>query len=1218
MARLLLVYEAGCPNCGGVIDEERLIYGLPCVSCLSIDGEGVEYLRRLGYRDRILAVARLLEEAGRLRGWEWLAREEEELDIFERFFERATGSRPWSAQRQWARRLIRGESFAIVAPTGVGKTTLLSVYALYAASLGNRIYYLLPTSNLARQVAEKLRLLASNASVRKRIVEYHGMLGRRAKGEALEAIETRDYDILVTTTAFLSRRWELLRDTRFNVILVDDVDAILRNSVNVDRILVLLGASPEEVKAAQRLVKLQLRVKANPALYPRLRDEIERLSRIVMQARERLGQLIVASATGRARGIKKLVLSKMLGLSVGSITGYARNIAEYKLVDQDPARRAVEIVSRLGPGGLVFVAKPLGAEAARRIASMLNEAGVKAAVALAGRKVVERFERGDVDVLVGVAAYYGVMVRGLDLPYRVAYAVFVEPPFSRVELEKALRSPRRILALAKALGLDYKRYARLLARLTPDEVELVRMALSGRLEAGGKLAEVVEEAERLAEEIRESVSRLQAPLRTSSGILVPEPPSLQTPDIYTYIQASGRTSRLIKGYMSRGVVIIISSNPVLLELFEERLRRLLPSASLRAYDEEEVLEELEGAWRSRRYPGAPPSIKVDIETSLVVVESPTKAKMIAGFWGRPARKNYNGVTVYETMVYNPKTGKTHLMMVTAVKGHVYDLTEEPVGEHGVILEGDAVKPVYAPIVKCRSCGAQHAGLFERCPDCGSEELEDKRSVVETLRRLAPLVDRVYIATDPDYEGEKIAWDVYALLSPYARRIDRIEFHEVTRNAFLEALARPRSVDRRLVEAQVVRRVEDRWIGFMLSQHLWRVFNARWLGAGRVQTPALGFLVERLEEWKRGRCYAVILEMPWGRVKLCYSNVRDAREALREALEEGVEVEVVERREEYLPPLPPYTTETMIYDASRILGYTSEKTMKLAQELFENGIITYHRTDSTRVSDAGLGVARSYLSRRGLPYVPRRWGEGGAHEAIRPTMPLDPDELRDAIAEGEVRIVSRLRESHYRLYKLIFQRFMASQMPPARIEKATVRLVLHGQVYTDVLVTKVYEPGFTLLYPYVLRLAEGLDSGRLRPQNAKIVRTSRTQLYTHGELVAEMRKSGIGRPSTYAKIIDALKRHGYVVESRYRKYLVPTKTGVKVYNYLATRFASLVSLERTRLVEKLMELVERGEENAADLLYSLHQEVVDAVRRVEHVGEAGREDEARSSAAPGSL
>ncbi|AEM38832.1 reverse gyrase [Pyrolobus fumarii 1A] len=1206
MAKLTLLYEAGCPNCRGRIDEERLIKGLPCWECLPLLPEAERYLSGLDWRERVLAVARLLEEHGKLEGWAWLAREEDELSIFERFFERATGSRPWSVQRQWARRLLRRESFAITAPTGTGKTTLLAVYALYSAVNGSRVYYLLPTSSLAKQVAERLQLLAHNAAVRKRIVYYHSLLRASEKRAQLEAIENGEYDILVTTTAFLSRRWGLLERTMFDTIIVDDVDAILRDSVNVERILMLLGAKPDEIRAATRLVKLSLRVRANPALARRYASEIEELKRVVNGVAGRLGQLVVASATGRARGFKRLVLGKLLGLSVGSIAGYARNIAEYKLLassPEDAIEKLVETVAKMGPGGLVFVAKPLGVETAKLVVNRLGERGVRAGLAIAGKRVIEKFERGEYDVLVGVASYYGVMVRGLDMPYRVAYALFLEPPFNRTPIEKALQSPRRILALAKALDVEgYREYARILSKMTPDEVELLRAVLQGRLEAGGRLAEAAEKARSLASAILEKLRSVTSEVPAGYSILTVSSSGayVATPDPYTYIQASGRTSRLIKGYMTRGVVIVVSSAPLLLERFEDRLARLLAGFELREYNEKEVLEELEKAWESRRAPAVSRSaLRMNIETSLVIVESPTKARLIAGFWGKPARKEYDGVNVYETVAYNPKSGKTHVMLIVSVKGHVYDLTEEPVGKHGVILEGSDVKPVYAPIVRCRDCGAQHAIVAEQCPECNSVNIEDKRRIIELLRKLAPLVDTVYIATDPDYEGEKIAWDIYTLLKPYAKNIKRIEFHEVTKKAILEALANPRDVNRRLVEAQVVRRVEDRWIGFELSQHLWKVFNARWLGAGRVQTPALGFLVERLEEWKKGRCYALIARLPWGRVKLCYPDSRTAREALREALEKGVEVEILEANIVSLTPPPPYTTETLLYDASRLLGYTAEKTMRLAQELFENGLITYHRTDSTRVSDAGIAIAKSYMQRRGHAklLMPRHWGEGGAHEAIRPTMPLDADELRDAIAEGEVRIVTRLRESHYKLYSLIFARFMASQSIPARVERVRLRVTVGNVSVEDVVARKVIEAGFLTFYPHVIPVYN-VQEGRVKPMGARIVRTSTVRLYTHGELVMEMKRSGIGRPSTYAKIIEALKRHGYVVESRYRKYLVPTSMGRRVYQYLVTEFRPLVSLERTRLVESLMDSVASGEAEACRVLLELLEEVEGMVARVE--------------------
>ncbi len=1180
---------------------------MPCPVCLPLPERAEKLVARMEWRERILAVARLLEDTGSLEDWAWIAREEDNLDLFERFFERLTGSRPWSVQWQWARRLLRGESFAITAPTGTGKTTLLMLYALYAALNGKRVYYLLPTSSLARQVAERLTSFAARlGGDNPRVAYYHSLLPPRVKREQLARIESGEYDILVTTTAFLSRRWGVLEGRKFNLIIVDDVDAVLRESVNVERILLLLGASRDVINAASRLVRLEMRLRLNPALRKRYEEEIERLRSLVLEARRALGQLVIASATGRPRGFKRLVLQKLLGLSVGSITGYARNIAEYGIIANsfdEALGKLIDIVAKLGPGGLVYVAKPYGVETVRKIVALLGERGVRAAAAVAGKRVIEKFEHGEYDVLVGVASYYGVMVRGLDLPYRVAYAVFLEPPHNRLELEKALLNPRRILVLAKSLGLDYEEYARMLAKLTPDDILLLRAVLEGRIEAGERLARVAEEARRLAGEVLSRVRELESSIETPAGIVEPGSRAyLLTPDPYTYIQASGRVSRLIRGRMTRGLVVIVSWHPALLRVFESRLSRIVPGFQLKEYDEEEVLEELEKAWESRR--SGRGAIPVDIETGLLVVESPTKARVIAGFWGRPARKSYGGLNVYETVVYNPKSGKTHVLLVTSVKGHVYDLTEEPIGEHGVIIEGDEVKPVYAPILRCRECGSQHAIVADECPDCGSRNVESKAELVEALRRLAPLVDTVYIGTDPDAEGEKIAWDLYVLLKPFARSIKRIEFHEVTRDAILEALANPREPDRRLVEAQMLRRLEDRWIGFELSKHLWSVYGARWLGAGRVQTPALGFLVERLKEWKKSRCYALLLKLPWGNVRLCFRDGREAREAYRIVASEGVvRVDVLEEREEVLTPPPPYTTETLLYDASRLLGYTSEKAMRLAQELFENGLITYHRTDSVRVSDAGIMVARVFFEKHGLGglFVPRHWGEGGAHEAIRPTHPLDARELRDAIAMGEVRVVTGLRESHYRLYSIVFARFMASQAKPARVKIARIRIEVASGSAEESVITEIREQGFLRFYPYVYPVALGLKSGLVKVSGLKLYRTSTARLYTHGDLVLIMKKVGIGRPSTYAKIIEALKRHGYVVESKYRKYLIPTRSGVEVYEYLSQNFPSLVSVERTRLVEELMDRVSRGEADAAQVALDLLREVKSAVSHVEHGG-----------------
>jgi len=245
MRRLDPVFRGACPNCGGPIRASRLEKGLPCASCLPHEVPG-----------GVEEIAGALAERGRLRGYLWLYDLEDRFREFKAFFEARTGSSLWSAQRSWARRLLALDSIAIIAPTGVGKTTLLQAYSLYRAEKeGWRVLYLVPTENLARQVYTRLRALAKDA----RVVAYYSSMGKKAREEALQAIESGEYDILVVTTGFLQRRWELLLGTGgFNLVIVDDVDSLLRSSKNVDRVLLLLGYTQEAVEAAEKLVKAKL------------------------------------------------------------------------------------------------------------------------------------------------------------------------------------------------------------------------------------------------------------------------------------------------------------------------------------------------------------------------------------------------------------------------------------------------------------------------------------------------------------------------------------------------------------------------------------------------------------------------------------------------------------------------------------------------------------------------------------------------------------------------------------------------------------------------------------------------------------------------------------------------------------------------------------------------------------------------------------------------
>ncbi len=1203
--RLLLVYKPGCPNCNGPIDEERLEKGLPCSACLP-DPPSVE---GLGFEERVLLVGRALEEAGKLRGYWYLYRTVSLLREFERFFEAATGSRLWSAQRTWAQRMLAGESLALVAPTGVGKTTLLTVYSIYTAEEGRKVYYIVPTGNLAVQVLERLKTYSERVRAGLRIVGYSTLMPSRVRAEALEAIERGDYDILVTTVGFLPRRWSLLEGRVFDVVVVDDVDAVLRNSRNVERLLQLIGVSPRALELGLEIVKTKMRAsvaKASGKVHRyeellRKIDELEaELSRELMS--KLLGQLVIASATGRAKGYKPKLFRELLGFDVGRVYDTIRNVSNTYVIASDPLSKAASLVKELVKDyhvtGLVFVSQLLGRVAAKLLVKELERAGVRAGLALSGVRSLDAFARGDLDVLVGVASYYGVIVRGLDMPERVYFTLFVEPPAQRISLSSALNSPLRLTRVALALGIEGSReLVKAMSRLGPGELMALRIALEKGEPLEGRLGELAKKLRALKavvlsvlrDMVRKSGGRFVlrdalALVEDRSGVL-----SYVVPDAATYVQASGRASRLYRGGMTRGISIVVTSVLELLELLSLRLRRFIEASSFTELTRDVLKHEVEEAKRSRFGGGG----GLDVESALIVVESPTKAKTIARFFGKPVRRRIGSIVAYETTFYNPVDGKVYVTVIAASRGHVYDLTVDDEGVYGVAVEGSTFRPIYVPIKQCLSCGMQFASGSNVCPRCGSTNVVSKEAVIDALRKLASEVDTVYLATDPDIEGEKIAYDLYLLLKPVARSVKRIELHEITRRELFNALAKPRSVSKPTSYAQVVRRVEDRWIGFGLSRILWSVFGKRWLGAGRVQTPVLGWIVERYMEWKRERGYVVAIKLPFGyRLRLLFKDRVEAEEVARRVESEGVRIVRVSLERVRLTPLPPYTTESLIHDASLRLGYTSEKTMKLAQDLFETGLITYHRTDSTHVSTAGMEVAKRYLEDRGYSFRPRAWGQPGHHEAIRPTLPYDAEKLRELVATGELRLSTPLRESHYRLYDLIFRRFIASQAEEALVVKVDAVLDVGGVRVEADYYTSTPCSGFTCIYqPAGFYPNALLKPGEtVKPLTVRVFRGSAVRLLTHGDAVVMMKRKGIGRPSTYARTLQQLKNHGYVVESKYRKYLIPTRLGVDVYSYLSTTYGQLVSEERTRAMEERLAMVERGEVDAADVVAQLLEEL----------------------------
>jgi len=1225
------VFAGLCPNCGGEISDDRLAAKLPCEKCLPEVPTDIERLIEEDFFSFIKEVVGLLRKHGTLKKYKDFYSLERKVHEADTLFFKATGNHLWSAQKTWLRRVLQGKSFAILAPTGVGKTAFGTFTAVYLALKGGkRSYIILPTSVLVKQVyeraleyAEKLGLDKSN------IIAYLGRMRAKDKNEFLERLRNGDFKILISTAQFLRRNFDVIASSRFDFIFVDDVDAVLRSSKNIDQILMLLGLPKESIADALRLIITKRRMAAYilrrrqiPPEIIKERVELEkRLSKALKKSK--VGCLVVSTATGRPRGLRVRLFRELLGFEVGSRTEILRNVVDtYAYAEDSIEREVIRLVKRLGKGGLVFVPVSKGVEYAEKLVELLQREGVKAALVHAReKKAIEAFENGELDVLVGVAVYYGVLVRGLDLPHVVRYAVFTGVPHFRFTLVLDEAGPFRLIQLAYSIrpALDEKTQRemdRILARLRRIAYELDASSvqvLSNALKEGQELSGYLEYLRQQLISLRDMLKNLLKRedviknLREKTLLIIRHDGDrsyLLLPDAMTYLQASGRTSRMYAGGLSKGLSIVIVDDK---DLFSNLVKQTkwysdeIEWVEFSALNLEELLnkidEERKFILKLKRGEIVYSEAKDLVKTALVIVESPTKARTIASFFGKPSRRAYGPLQVYEV-----STGK-YVLLVVASKGHIVDLTTVG-GFYGVQMLDGKFLPVYKPVKRCLRCNEQFIDDIEgKCPVCKSEDIVSQEDVIRTLQKLAGEVDLVFLATDPDTEGEKIAWDIYNAVSPYVPVLRRIEFHEVTRRAIENAMREPRDIDLRLVDAQIVRRIEDRWIGFSLSKRLWGEFGFKFLSAGRVQTPVLGWIIQRYEEAKKGYRLIFRVELDTGHYlifELKGPLEVKPREIAKEIESKGVEIQYLDEETLEAQPPPPFSTDTMLREAVRALGVGVDEVMRLAQELFEVGLITYHRTDSTRVSDAGLRVAREYITDKfgAENFRARTWGVGGAHECIRPTRPIDVDTLMELIRQGIFVPTRPLSPRHLRLYDILFRRFMASQMPPALIVKVKVRAKAPYVEREFEWYKEVKEPGFTAVYrPF--GIGEPPPPGLHQVTNLSYKRLPLVPLYSQADIIKLMKEKGIGRPSTYAKILQTLIKRKYVLESGEK--LVPTKLGKKVYAYLEQRFKDLVSEDRTRMVEEKMDMIERGELDYMEVLKDFYDEIMEKVEKVQAEG-----------------
>ena len=562
---------------------------------------------------------------------------------------------------------------------------------------------------------------------------------------------------------------------------------------------------------------------------------------------------------------------------------------------------------------------------------------------------------------------------------------------------------------------------------------------------------------------------------------------------------------------------------------------------------------------------------------LIIVESPAKAGTIKKFLG----------------------GNTK---VVASMGHIRDL---PKSKLGVDIENN-FEPEYINI-------------------------RGKGDLIKSLKSEAKKAKKVYLATDPDREGEAIAWHLANILGIDENSKCRVTFNEITKDAVKEAIKNPRCVDKNLIDAQQARRVLDRIVGYKISPILWKKVR-RGLSAGRVQSVAVKLIVDREEEIEK-----FIPEEYWN----MYVNLKKNKDVFKAKLvgkeEKKIEIHTKEETEKILNeidkakfvvkevkksqrkrnPAPPFTTSTMQQEASRKLGFSLKKTMSVAQGLYEGvkipekgsvGLITYMRTDSTRISDVARAAAKEQITQKyGEDYYENRYYKTkadaqDAHEAIRPTyIDISPDKLKDSLTKDQ-----------YKLYNLIYNRFLASQMSAAIYDTVSVKIDANKYNFKANGQTLRFK-GFMALYVESKDIEEKEENNQIPElqENETVEKvdieniqsfTEPPPRYTEASLVKTLEEKGIGRPSTYSPTITTILERRYIEKNQ--KQLVPTELGKVVNNILVERFADIVSEEFTANMENQFDEIAIGKQAWKNIIKEFYgpfeKELEKANEELEHV------------------
>ena len=1131
------VFKGLCPNCGKDISVDRLGMGLPCINCFPVVDEN--FLKKLNKNSELGKYYNMLKK----------------VEKWEKHFEKYMNSKPWSLQITWAKRVLLKRSFALLAPTGVGKSS----FGISMATFLQKSYIILPTRLLVNQVYNRILQFGVN---KEDVIAFGLEKCIKEKEYNKERLKNGNFKIVISTSNFLYKNYKLFpRNIKY--IFIDDVDSFLKNAKNIDKVLYLLGFNDNDIEEAFNLIKLKTKKNKSDKDWELINEFQNKIEKIKSKVK---GVLVVSSATSNPKSNRIKLFRELLNFEVGKPVFYLRNIVD-TYTNECSIKSLTKFIKKFGNGGLIFVSSDYGKEKVNEIVLHLNRLNLKAiSYEELDDMSLNDFRQGKISVIVGISSYRNPLARGFDEPAATKYVIFFGVPKITISLNFESNLSHLLWALVSIRGFIIKNFN----EYSKDIENWIKLLKKYQFITEDFLQRKLELKNRIENLKSQIFSFLNSKkiidlLNKSNEIILKKDDkgySLAVSDVTGYLQASGRSSRMYPGGITKGLSLVLVDDNKAFNHLLKKVRWFSEDINFVPIDKiniENVIKEIkEDREKVKKISSNIMTVesKDFLKPVLIVVESPNKARTIANFFGKPIRRRISNHEVLENSTEN------RYFLITASLGHLFDLVKNE-GYHGIKLNDKNIIPVY-------------------------EVIDGKEEIVKSIKQISLETAEILIATDPDTEGEKISWDLNNLLKPLVKNIKRMEFHEVTKKAIMHAIKEPREFNLNLVKAQIVRRISDRWIGFEASQILQRFFGKNWLSAGRVQTPVLGWIIDRENESKK-KVYKILITLSKDNKKLIIEFNFENKNEAKNFFNELEEVEIIVKKEKNVEkdPLPPYRTDTMLKDASDKYKFSLYKTMKLAQDLFESGYITYHRTDSVRVSDVGIKLAKEFIEEEfGENYFySRTWGGGGAHECIRPTKLILSEDIKSMILSGQIEGISN---DHILLYDMIVKRFFASQMRSVIVTEIDVEIKALSKKKELTLLTKVVKDGWDKILPIEVK---PIFKGIVNVKKSKSFKVQpKKYLFTHGELVKEMKIKGIGRPSTYAITIEKLIERGYVKEKN--NFLIPTELGKKVYSYLMQRedIAKFLSENFTRELEKNMDQVEEGKEDYKKVLLNLKRKI----------------------------